>query len=122
MNCVKISEAEYPLMEYIWEHAPISASALAAYSQDAFHWKKNTTYTVIKRLTLRGALERQEPGFIVTPLVTKEAVQQSRSWKICATGFSQGSSKDMILSFLSRESVDEQQLAELKKAVEEYHR
>ena len=39
MNCVKISEAEYPLMEYIWEHAPISASALAAYSQDAFHWK-----------------------------------------------------------------------------------
>ena len=56
MNCVKISEAEYPLMEYIWENAPISASALAAYSQDAFHWKKNTTYTVIKRLTLRGAL------------------------------------------------------------------
>ena len=77
MNCVKISEAEYPLMEYIWEHAPISASALAAYSLDAFHWKKNTTYTVIKRLTLRGALERQEPGFIVTPLVTKQQVQQS---------------------------------------------
>ena len=121
MNCVKISEAEYPLMEYIWEHAPISASALAAYSQDAFHWKKNTTYTVIKRLTLRGALERQEPGFIVTPLVTKEAVQQSELEDLCNRIFA-GSSKDMILSFLSRESVDEQQLAELKKAVEEYHR
>ena len=104
MNCVKISEAEYPLMEYIWEHAPISASALAAYSQDAFHWKKNTTYTVI-----------------VTPLVTKEAVQQSELENLCNRIFA-GSSKDMILSFLSRESVDEQQLAELKKAVEEYHR
>ena len=77
--------------------------------------------TVIKRLTLRGALERQEPGFIVTPLVTKEAVQQSELENLCNRIFA-GSSKDMILSFLSRESVDEQQLAELKKAVEEYHR
>lgn len=83
--------------------------------------EENTTYTVIKRLTLRGALERQEPGFIVTPLVTKEAVQQSELENLCNRIFA-GSSKDMILSFLSRESVDEQQLAELKKAVEEYHR
>lgn len=84
MNCVKISEAEYPLMEYIWEHAPISASALAAYSLDAFHWKKNTTYTVIKRLTLRGALERQEPGFIVTRWLPNSRYS-SLNWKICAT-------------------------------------
>ena len=63
----------------------------------------------------------QEPGFIVTPLVTKEAVQQSELENLCNRIFA-GSSKDMILSFLSRESVDEQQLAELKKAVEEYHR
>ena len=118
MNCVKISEAEYPLMEYIWEHAPISASALAAYSLDAFHWKKNTTYTVIKRLTLRGALERQEPGFIVTPLVTK---QQSELENLCNRIFA-GSSKDFILSFSSRESVSEEELAELKAAVQEYHR
>lgn len=121
MNCVKISEAEYPLMEYIWEHAPISASALAAYSLDAFHWKKNTTYTVIKRLTLRRALERQEPGFIVTPLVTKQQVQQSELENLCNRIFA-GSSKDFILSFISRESVSEEELAELKAAVQEYHR
>lgn len=108
-------------MEYIWENAPISASALAAYSQDAFHWKKNTTYTVIKRLTLRGALERQEPGFIVTPLVTKEAVQQSELENLCNRIFA-GSSEDMVISFLSRESVDEEKLAQIKKVVAEYHR
>ena len=75
----------------------------------------------IANYAFRGALERQEPGFIVTPLVTKEAVQQSELENLCNRIFA-GSSKDMILSFLSRESVDEQQLAELKKAVEEYHR
>lgn len=121
MNCVKISEAEYPLMEYIWEHAPISASALAAYSQDAFHWKKNTTYTVIKRLTLRGALERQEPGFIVTPLVTKQQVQQSELENLCNRIFA-GSSKDFILSFISRENVSEEELAQIRQTVNEYHR
>ena len=86
-----------------------------------FHWKKNTTYTVIKRLTLRGALERQEPGFIVTPLVTKQQVQQSELENLCNRIFA-GSSKDFILSFISRESVSEEELAELKAAVQEYHR
>ncbi len=121
MSCVKISEAEYPLMEYIWANAPISASALAAYSLDAFNWKKNTTYTVIKRLTLRGALERQEPGFIVTPLVTREQVRQSELEHLCNRVFA-GSSKEMILSFLSREGLSEEELAEIKEAVKEFHR
>ncbi len=121
MSCVKISEAEYPLMEYIWAHAPISASALAAYSLDAFNWKKNTTYTVIKRLTLRGALERQEPGFMVTPLVTKEQVQQSELERLCNRVFA-GSSKDLVLSFLSSNSLSDEDLAEVKEVVKEFHR
>ena len=117
MNCVKISEAEYPLMEYIWEHAPISASALAAYSLDAFHWKKNTTY--------RGNLLAYCPaGGTLLPchaVLSKQQVQQSELENLCNRIFA-GSSKDFILSFISRESVSEEELAELKAAVQEYHR
>ena len=64
MNCVKISEAEYPLMEYIWENAPISASALAAYSQDAFHWKKNQETDPQRRSGKTGTgLYRNSSGY-----------------------------------------------------------
>ena len=65
--------------------------------------------------------QRQEPGFIVTPLVTKQQVQQSELENLCNRIFA-GSSKDFILSFISRESVSEEELAELKAAVQEYHR
>lgn len=74
-----------------------------------------------KRLTLRGALERQEPGFIVTPLVTKQQVQQSELENLCNRIFA-GSSKDFILSFISRENVSEEELAQIKQTVNEYHR
>lgn len=74
-----------------------------------------------KGLTLRGALERQEPGFIVTPLVTKQQVQQSELENLCNRIFA-GSSKDFILSFISRENVSEEELAQIKQTVNEYHR
>ncbi len=54
-------------------------------------------------------------------LVSKEAVQQSELENLCNRIFA-GSSKDMILSFLSREDLSEAELAEIKEAVKEFHR
>ena len=52
---------------------------------------------------------------------TRQQVQQSELENLCNRIFA-GSSKDFILSFISRESVSEEELAELKAAVQEYHR
>ena len=58
-------------MCFIWENHPTTASQAAAFALKEFQWKKNTTYTVIKRLIQKEFLQRQEPGFFIIPLVEK---------------------------------------------------
>lgn len=118
MNCVKISDAEFPLMEYIWANGPSQASNLSAFALDKFSWKKNTTYTVLKRLIERGALRRQEPGFMVYPLVTKQQVQLSQMEELIQKVFG-GSSKEFLETFLSKEDISNQDLTELSASIAE---
>lgn len=113
---VKISDAELPLMEHIWSNAPITALEAAIYAKEHFHWAKNTTYTVLKRLVERGALERIEPNYVVRPLVSREEVQRSET-DLLVDKFFSGSIKNFFNSFLEREDISEKELAELDAAV-----
>lgn len=106
MPCIKISDAEYPLMEYIWENGPMPATTLSTYSLTAFNWKKNTTYTVLKRLIDRGALRRAEPGFMVYPLVDRKTIQKNQLSELIQKTFA-GSSSDCLRTFLSLDSISQ---------------
>ena len=66
-------------MCFVCAQQPTTASATAAYALQQFGWKKNTTYTVIKRLVEKKMLRRDEPGFFIVPLVQKEQVQQAQA-------------------------------------------
>lgn len=105
-------------MQHVWESAPIAASALAAYALESFGWKKNTTYTVIKRLIERGALARSDPGFLITPLVTREQTLQDDTSELIEKRYG-GSRKLFLTSFLSGEDVSEEELALLRQAIDE---
>lgn len=79
MNAIKLFDAEWNLMCFIWEHQPATARQTAAYALEAFGWKKNTTYTVLKRLAEKKVLRREDPGFFVVPLMQKQQVQQAEA-------------------------------------------
>ena len=55
MDNIKIFEVEYRFMLIVWEHEPINSTELVKLCREKFGWKKSTTYTVIKRLSERGA-------------------------------------------------------------------
>lgn len=73
----KLFDAEWNLMCFIWDNQPVTASQAAAFALAEFDWKKNTTYTVIKRLVEKQILRREEPGFVITPLITREEAQEA---------------------------------------------
>lgn len=77
METVKLFDAEWNLMEIVWENAPTTASRIAAIAGQRFCWAKNTTYTVLKRLIGKGVIQRSGADFTVTPLVTRRQVQIS---------------------------------------------
>ena len=70
----KLPESELKVMDFVWSQGETTAKATAAYMEEAFGWKKNTTYTVLKNLGIKGFIERIDPGFKCVPLVSRESV------------------------------------------------
>ena len=66
----KLSEGELKLMEVLWDLAPINSTQLVAACKERLSWSKSTTYTVLRRLTHKGAAENKEAT--VTPRYTRE--------------------------------------------------
>ena len=87
-------------MCFVWAHQPTTASQAAAFALQELGWKKNTTYTVIKRLIEKKVLRRGEPGFEIVPLVSKEQVQQAELQWVLDKRFE--SEKTSLVAMLDR--------------------
>ena len=55
MATPKIFESEYRFCLILWEREPVSSAELAKICKEKLGWSRTTTYTVIHRLSDRGA-------------------------------------------------------------------
>ena len=56
MADIRMGPAETQFAEIIWEHEPIASGELSKIAEEKLHWKKTTSFTVIKRLSERGII------------------------------------------------------------------
>ena len=115
METPKIFESEYRFCLILWEHEPITASALSKLCQEQLLWKRTTTYTVIKRLGERGVL-RNENGSI-TSLVSKDEVQASEINELVEKKF-EGSLPAFVAAFTRHQKLSEKELDEVQEMID----
>lgn len=115
METPKIFESEYRFCLILWEHEPVSASALAKLCQEQLGWKRTTTYTVIKRLGERGVLKNEDG--LVTVLVSKDQVQASEIDELVEKRF-EGSVPSFIAAFAKRQDLTEADLDEMQRMID----
>lgn len=75
-------DAEYSLMELVWENAPVGSTRLAALAAGQLGWKKSTTYTVLRKLAGRGVLENKDAT--VRPLITRQQALRAQAAPVLA--------------------------------------
>ncbi len=114
----KIFDSEIKVMEMIWDREPISAKELSRLAADEIGWNKNTTYTVIKKLEAKGYINRTEPGFVCTSLISREDVCKAETEGLVNKLFG-GSKKALFSALLEDESLSDTDIEELKKMIEE---
>ncbi len=73
---IRLHEGELNVMELLWANDQIAAKDISNIIKNYIGWEKNTTYTVINRLINKGAVSREDPGFICRALITKEKIQE----------------------------------------------
>lgn len=116
MENLKIFDAEYRFMCIVWEKEPINSTELVKLCHDEFGWKKSTTYSVIKRLSERGALKNENA--IVSALVSRLQVQKYESEQILEKTFD-NSLPSFITAFLQDKKLTRDEAERIRKMIEE---
>ena len=117
MEKVKLFEGELKLMELLWENEGATAKELTLIAAQRVGWNKNTTYTVIKKLVTKGAVRREEPGFICRSLIVREDVGREEA-KTVLHSFFGGSVKAMLSAFMQEGTLSAAEAEELRRMIE----
>lgn len=112
---IKINDSEMRFMNLVWDREPVNSTELVRLAGEALGWKKSTTYTVIRRLSDRGAVKNENA--LVTALVERGQVQKSESAQLIDKVYN-GSLKLFLASFLEREKLSAAEAAELKRLID----
>ncbi len=112
----KLFDSELKVMEPLWEGGPQTAGELAKRLAAAVGWNRNTTYTVIKKLIDKGAVSRSDPGFLCTPLVTREEVQRQETDSLISRLFG-GSATQFLSAFLSERDLTPAEADQLRELI-----
>ncbi len=115
---MKLFDSELKLMEFVWNHEPISAREIALLAAEQIGWNKNTSYTILKKLVEKGALVRTEPNFTCTSLVKKEEIQKNETKNLIDRLY--GGSKKAFFAAFVEENLSDEEAAELSKMIERW--
>ena len=113
----KLYDAEYRLLEIVWELEPLTSTELYKACLPRLGWKKSTTYTVLRKLCERGILKNEDSR--VTALVKKEDVQRYESQAVVERWFDH-SLPGFVAAFLGEKKLSRKEAEELKKLIDSY--
>lgn len=105
-------------MELLWSNQVLAARDIAKIVKEYIGWEKNTTYTVIKRLINKGAVTREEPGFMCRAVITKEMVQKTET-DFLIQKFYGGSISEFLSVYLRNQKLSTIDLMEMERIVAE---
>ena len=113
-DVLRLHEGELNVMELLWSNKALAAKDIAKIIKEYIGWEKNTTYTVIKRLIDKGAIEREDPGFICRAIISKSTIQEIET-KALLDKIYNGSLSNFIATYLVNQEFSSSDIAELKK-------
>lgn len=116
MADIKLFEAEYKLMEIIWELEPVNSTQLSKVCEERLGWKKSTSYNMLRKLADKGAVENKEA--VVTALLKREDALRAESEALMERAFA-GSVPLFVATLLGGRKLTAKEAEELKQLIEE---
>jgi len=118
MSEIRLHEGELNIMELLWSSKVLAAKDISKIIKEYIGWEKNTTYTVIKRLIDKGAIKREEPGFLCKASVSKRTIQNIET-KALMNKLYNGSLNTFFAEYLKNQVLSLGELLELERIISE---
>ena len=111
MEQTRLGTVEARFADIVWANVPVTSGQLVKLCEAELHWKKSTTYTVLKKLCDRGLF--QNSGGTVTALMTREEYYGQQSHAFVNESFN-GSLPAFIAAFSQRRKLTAKEVAEIR--------
>lgn len=114
----ELQPSELKVMQVVWSNAPIRASEIVAQLETETGWAKNTIYTLITRAVNKGFIQRTDPGFVCTPLVSREEIQRHENQTFLKRLYN-GSAKQLFARMIGDHNFSREDLEEIRAMLDQ---
>jgi predicted transcriptional regulator len=115
---IRLHEGELNIMELLWSNKTLAAKDISKIIKEYIGWEKNTTYTVINRLIEKGAVKREDPGFLCKAAISKRTVQAIET-KVLLNKLYNGSLNTFLTEYLKNQTLSKTEILELQRIIGE---
>lgn len=117
MKEYRLTEMEDKFADIIWANEPIPSGNLVKLCEVELNWKKSTTYTMLKRIEIKGIFINKNG--IVSSLVKRDKFYAERSKQFVEETFD-GSLPKFLAAFTRSKKLSDKEIAELQKLINEH--
>lgn len=114
---IRLHEGELNVMELLWSNKVLAAKDISKIIKEYIGWEKNTTYTYIKRLIDKGAITREDPGFLCRAAISKKQVQDIETGVLIKNLFN-SSLSNFIHDYFDGRRLSSDEILELKRVLD----
>lgn len=115
MDDMRLGSVESRFADIIWANEPLSSRELVRLCEAELHWKKPTTYTVLRKLCERGIFQNQDS--IVSARITREEFHAMQSEKFVEETF-EGSLPAFLAAFTTRKALTGEEIAQIRAMID----
>ena len=115
MEDCKLGAVETRFAELIWANEPLPSGALVKLCEGELHWKKPTTYTVLRKLCEKGIF-RNENG-VVSARLSRDEFRAGQSEQFVSETYG-GSLPAFIAAFTARKGLTAAEAAEIQALID----
>lgn len=111
---VQCTEAEWKIMEVLWDSAPRTMGEITRVLEPATGWTRHTVITLLKRMQEKGSVQVDESGPVKTysPLIDREEASASQTKKLLSHVF-EGKASLLINNLVDSGQISLEEMQEL---------
>ena len=116
----ELSEAEWNVMESLWESFPKVGSQIVADMVNRTGWSRSTTLTMLRRMTDKGLIFCEDNGKMktYTPLIERETAVKKETESFLNRVY-HGSISMLVCGLVQRQRLSQDEIAELRQILDE---
>lgn len=115
MDELRLGIVESKFADLIWSHEPLHSRELVKLCEAELHWKKPTTYTVLRKLCERGIFQNVEG--MVTSVISRKDFYAMQSEKFVEETF-EGSLPAFLAAFTTRKALTTEEIAQIRAMID----